>query len=187
MEIKQSGIKLDRELSDLDKFAIGFSKAISRFTKYVIVSAYVSILLGRARASEDIDMLVPDMDENEWAKIYSILIKEGYYCLNADDAHDSYNYLKDGLAVRFAPKGIVIPNMEILFAAEKVQKTALDTAIPVVIGKNSIMISNLELQIAYKENVLKSPKDLEDARHLRMILGKTINLKKLKGYQRLLK
>ena len=160
MEIKQSGIKLDRELSDLDKFAIGFSKAIGKCTKYVIVSGYVSILLGRARASEDIDMLVPVMDENEWAKIYGILIKEGYYCLNADGARGSYNYLKDGLAVRFAPKGIVIPNMEILFAAEKVQKTALDTAIPVVIGKNSIIISNLELQIAYKENVLKSPKDL---------------------------
>ena len=89
--------------------------------------------------------------------------------------------------MRFAPKGIVIPNMEILFAAEKVQKTALDTAIPVVIGKNSIIISNLELQIAYKENVLKSPKDLEDARHLRMVLGKTINLKKLKNYEKMLR
>jgi len=82
MEIKQSGIKLDRELSDLDKFAIGFSKTIGRYTKYVIVSGYVSILLGRARASEDIDMLVPVMDENKWAKIYGILIKEGYTTKN---------------------------------------------------------------------------------------------------------
>ena len=73
--------------------------------------------------------------------------------------------------------------MEILFAKEKVQKLALSTKIMASVGKDKIFISNLELQIAYKERMLRSPKDVEDARHLRKLLGKTINMKKLKDYE----
>ena len=186
MKITQTGIQLDRELSKLDRFAIGFSRIIQRHTKYVIVSGYVSILLGRARVSEDIDMIVPVMGKNEWGRIYNDLVKEGYYCLNAGDASSSYKYLKDELAVRFAPQGSVIPNMEILFATGKIQRLALATSIFVTIGKSTIPISNLELQIAYKENILKSLKDIEDARHLRLILGKSLNMRKLKEYERIL-
>ena len=185
MKITPNSIELDKELSNLDKFAIDFSKVIGKHTQYVIVSGYVSILLGRTRGSEDIDMLVPEMEENQWIKIYKILEKEGYYCLNID-AKESYSYLKDDIAVRFAPKGQVIPNMEILFAKEKVQKLALSTKIMASVGKDKIFISNLELQIAYKEKMLRSPKDVEDARHLRKLLGKTINMKKLKDYEGML-
>ncbi|MCX6815870.1 MAG: hypothetical protein NT120_03390 [Candidatus Aenigmarchaeota archaeon] len=185
MKITKSGIKIDRELSALDKFAIDFSRIMQRHTKYVIVSGYVSILMGRARVSEDIDMLVPVMGEEEWSSIYNDLVKEGYYCLNAD-VHGSYTYLKDNIAVRFAPKGSVIPNMEILFAAGKIQKIALATGITAAIGKSSIVISNLELQIAYKENILKSPKDIEDARHIRLVMGKHINAQRLREYKRML-
>lgn len=186
MKIGPNSIELNKELSNLDKFAINFSKAIGKHTKYVIVSGYVSILLGRTRGSEDIDMLVPEMGEKEWIKIYNTLIKEGYYCVNTTSAKDSFSYLNDNIAVRFAPKEAVIPNMEILFAKEKVQKIALSTKITALIGKGEIFISNLELQIAYKEKILGSPKDMEDARHLRVILGKAINMKKLREYQGML-
>ena len=185
MRITPEGIKLDRELSDLDKFAVDFCKKIDKHTKYVIVSGYVSILLGRTRASEDIDMLIPETDGKNWEKIYSALEEEGYYCLNAD-AEESYSYLKDGIAVRFAPKKQVIPNMEILFAENKIQKLAIATSITATIGKDKIIISNLELQIAYKEKILGSPKDIEDANHLREILGKAINVQKLKKYEGML-
>jgi len=132
-------------------------------------------------------MLLPEMDINKWEKIYATLTKSGYYCLNAQDAVAAYDYLGSGLAVRFAPNGIVIPNMEILFAADKVQKLALATRIPAFVRKEKIFVSDLELQIAYKERVLKSPKDMEDARHLRMLLGKGINKLKLNKYERVLK
>lgn len=182
MKIAPNLIELDRELSNLDNFAISFSKVIGEQTQYVIVSGYVSILLGRTRGSEDIDMLIPEMKEDEWKRVHKTLEKKGYYCLNAGIG-DSYTYLMDGIAVRFAPKGQVMPNMEILFAKEKVQKLALSTKITALIGKDKIFISNLELQIAYKEKILGSQKDIEDARHLRVILGNDINTKKLKYYE----
>lgn len=182
MEIRDREIKIDRELSNLDKFAIGFCKAISSMTPYVIVSGYVSILLGRTRGSEDIDIIIPEMREDEWGKVYQALEKAGYECINAG-VEESFSYLKDGIAARFAIKGKPIPNMEILFAKEDVQKTALSTNITADVGGNKIFISDLELQITYKEIVLGSPKDMEDARHLRQILGNAINKKKLKEYE----
>ena len=54
--ISNSIIELDRELSDLDKFTLNFVRILSKYAKYVVVSGYVSILFGRARSSEDIDI-----------------------------------------------------------------------------------------------------------------------------------
>ncbi len=187
MKIGKNEIILEREMSDLDKFAFTFSKVIEQKTEYVIVSGYVSILLGRSRASEDIDMIMPWMDFEKWESIYSYLIKCGYYSLNAASAKMAYDLLKDDIAVRFAPEGIVIPNMEILFAVSDVQKLALSTSMLVRVGRESIRISNLELQIAYKEKVLGSSKDLEDAMHLRMVLGSHLNAEKLKEYKEMMK
>ena len=76
--------------------------------------------------------------------------------------------------------------MEILFAFSKAQTVSLATSIPVRIGPHTIRISNLELQIAYKEIILKSPKDLEDAQHLRIVAGNSLNKEKLKEYEAML-
>jgi hypothetical protein len=184
MKITENGIVVDKELSDLDKFAIRFCRAVEKNTKYVIVSGYVSILLGRSRSSEDIDMLIPKLTKQEWLTLFDNLVNSGYYCMNAG-RHESYDYLMDNTAVRFAPKKVVVPNMEILFALNKIQQVALSTYIPVKLRKIQINVSNLELQIAYKEKILGSPKDIEDARHLRGILGKNINMKKLIEYEKM--
>ena len=103
MEISNKEIKVSRELSNLDKFAINFCNVIDQLMQYVIVNGYVSILLGRTRGSEDIDMLIPEIDEKEWAKIHQALEKAGYECINAG-THDSFSYLRDGIAVRFLSK-----------------------------------------------------------------------------------
>lgn len=58
-------IKIDRELSELDVFTIDFIKILKNYSDYVIVSGYVSILLGRARSSEDIDVIIPKMADFE--------------------------------------------------------------------------------------------------------------------------
>src|SRR3989344_5814574 len=64
MELKDNIIKLDKELNELDKFVIKFKKIIEKYTDYVIISGYVSILLGRARATEDIDIFIKELIPN---------------------------------------------------------------------------------------------------------------------------
>jgi len=56
----------------------------------------------------------------------------------------------------------------------------LKNSINVRLGNKEILISPLELQIAFKEVVLKSPKDIEDARHLRNIAKSHLNEKLIK-------
>ena len=42
-------IILNRELSNLDDFALNFTRIVKKHARYVIISGYVSILLGRTR------------------------------------------------------------------------------------------------------------------------------------------
>ena len=62
----------------------------------------------------------------------------------------------------------------------------LKKAITVTLGKEELRTSPLELQIAFKEKVLKSPKDMEDAEHLRMVAKGHLDEGLLKAYGRML-
>lgn len=57
-------IKLSRDFNILDKFVLDFCELLE---DYVVVSGYASILFGRSRATEDIDLLVPKMEINKFA------------------------------------------------------------------------------------------------------------------------
>jgi hypothetical protein len=169
MRFADSHIEIDRELSDLDNFTLAFVNVLRKFTKYAIISGYVSILLGRSRASEDVDILVPKMDFTLFEKLFKELAKKGFYCLNSESAKGAYEYLKDNIAVRFALNGTAIPNMEFKFAKNKIDGISLAKTITVDVGDEELVVSHLELQIAFKEEVLKSQKDIEDAKHLRNV------------------
>jgi hypothetical protein len=181
MQFKEKKIILERELSELDKFTIEFINILKKHTKYVLISGYVSILLGRSRGSEDVDVLIHRLNKKELEKLESDLKAHNFYCLNTKNINEVLN---ESLAVRFAKNNTVIPNMEMKFIKNKVEELALKESIKVKINKQSLIISNLELQIAIKEQLLKSPKDLEDARHLRNITN--INKNKLKYYEELI-
>ena len=178
-------IEIDRELSDLDKFALDFIRILRKHIDYVIVSGYVSIILGRARASEDIDVIIPATGEGEMNGLFESL-KVGFYCLNTEDNADIYENLKSGIAARFARKGKVIPNIEMKFAKTKADEISLSESISVKFGGDEIKVSPLEMQIAFKESVLKSPKDIEDARHIRNVSEGHIDGGKISKYKVLL-
>ena len=61
MEFTDGAIRIDRELSEFDRFTLDFIRVLRKHTRYVVVGGYVSIVLGRARASEDIDVIIPMM------------------------------------------------------------------------------------------------------------------------------
>jgi len=180
--IDKKNIEIDRELSDLDKFTIDFTNILKNYTKYVIISGYVAILLGRARASEDVDIIIPKIDFSEFKKLYDDLKKNNFYCLNVEDVTTVYSYLKDNLAVRFAKNDTIIPNIEMKWIKNEFDKIALDKTIDVKIKNQKIFISHLELQIAFKEVVLKSPKDIEDAQHMREVAKKYLDNKLITKY-----
>lgn len=169
MEFSGNLIRIDRELSDLDRFALRFIKVLKKHTRYVIISGYVAILLGRARVSEDIDIIIPKLNFNDFEKMHKDLQKSGFYCLNAENIDEVYSYLRDKIAIRYAKRGKVIPNIELKFSKNKIDEISLEKNVIVKLGRHKLVISDLALQIAFKEKILKSPKDIEDARHIRNV------------------
>jgi len=186
MRFINNKIVIERELSELDRFTIDFVDIIKKHTDYVIVSGYVAILLGRARASEDVDIIIPERSIEEFRKLNKAIIERGFYCLNTDTIEDIYGYLEDNLAVRYAKKGTAIPNIELKFARKQISKIALKDSIIVDINNINMNISCLELQIAFKEKVLMSEKDLEDAKHIRAVAKGHLDTDKIKIYERML-
>lgn len=179
-------IEVGRELSDLDRFALGFIDILERHgIKYVVVSGYVSILLGRARASEDIDVIVPRMEFGEIRPFLESLVN-GYYCLNENGAEEIFGMMEENIAARFARKGTVIPNMELKFSKTKADGISLRDRVTVKLRDRTIYVSPLEMQIAFKEAVLCSPKDIEDARHLRNVAKGHIDSDLVKRYEAML-
>ena len=68
----------------------------------------------------------------------------------------------------------------------KIDELSIGKIITVKIPKAEIKISNLDLQVAFKENALKSPKDLEDARYIRDVAEKFLDKKLINEYKRVL-
>jgi len=185
--IKGGAMEIGRELSELDAFAIDFIKTLRKHTKYAIVSGYVSILLGRARSSEDIDIIIPRAGFPEFVLLFRELYKKGFYCLNSDNEKEAYGYVRDGIAVRFAKKGKVIPNIELKFSKNRIDEISLKDTLKVRLGKEELVISGLEMQVAFKENVLKSPKDIEDAMHIRNVTGNNLSRELIEKYSVMLR
>jgi len=165
-------IILDKNPNELDKFTLDFLHVIEKHIGYVIVSDYVSILLGRSRASEDVDFLVPPMSSEKFGILFKELDSHGYVCMNTSDYTVAYKML-DEHAIRFYNE-VPVPNIEFKKITNKIQEEAYNGRLKVVLGNKSLFISPLELQIVYKLSLMpngnfdeiSSDKDFEDAKHL---------------------
>lgn len=182
MRFKDNEIILEKYLNNLDKFVLDFLKVLEKHSDYVIVSGYVSILFGRTRTTEDIDILVPKMNLGKFSKLQKHL-KNKFWCLNSDDINEQFDMLNDDLSIRFAKKDRTFPNIEFKFLKYPIDFETFKKKIKVKIGKNIIFVSPIELQIAYKEKELKGFRDFEDALHLREVFKGKIKKDRIKYYE----
>jgi hypothetical protein len=185
--IDSTTLEIDRELSDLDRLALDFTTILEKHTPYVIVSGYVSILLGRLRASEDIDIIIPKIPLSTLKKLVKELTEKAFYCINEEKDISIFECLTEGIAVRFAKQNTMVPNIEMKWANDPIDDLALQKTIKVTLPQGALRISNLELQIAYKEIKLQSPKDREDARHLKKVAEGYLDTKLLQHYKEMLR
>ena len=150
----------------LDHFVLDFTAILKeKHICYVLISGYVSILFGRNRKSEDVDMYVERLDFDTFKDLWNTLI-DTYDCINTTTVDDAYhNYLSDRIALRFAKKGMFIPNIEFKFPKIDLDEWTLAQRKKVILNGNTLYISPLELQISYKL-FLGSEKDIEDAKYM---------------------
>jgi len=172
-------ITLDRELGKLDKLVIEFVRILEKHVEYVIISGYVSILLGRSRITEDIDIFIKEMSFEQFSKLYQELEEKGFWCINAEKPESVYDYLKTCKAVRFALEGTSIPNFEVGFPKREIDSETFGDFITVITNDAKLKISSLERHIAFKRYYLESDKDIEDSIHIEELFEGKIDYKKI--------
>ena len=178
-------IILNRKLSELDEFVLDFLKILEKHVDYVVISGYISILLGRSRATEDVDVYIKRLSFEEFFRMYQDLKKGKFWCLNAEKPLEIFSYLRDGLAVRFARES-PIPNFEIKFPKREIDNETFEDFINVVLPHEKIKISSFERHIAFKKYYLKSDKDIEDALHIEKLFEGDIDYDKVNKLKKII-
>ena len=175
---------MERQIDDrtiLDKFAEDFIKIIEKYAKYIIVSGFVAIAHGRSRGTEDIDMIIERIPKDAFINLHRNLETAGFECIQSKNPELIFeDYLKQNLSVRYVRKGSNIPEMELKFAKDTLDDYQIKTRKKLPLTGLDFYFSSVEMNIAFKEELLKSTKDIEDARHLRIVYADTVDENEIK-------
>ena len=181
---------MDREISDrniLDLFCEDFCGVVEKYCRYIIVSGFLVIASGRIRGTEDIDMIMERLTFAEFKPLFNDLIAGGYQCIQSDSAETVYEYLADNVSVRFSVKGKPTPEMEVKFAKDPLDEYQLRNRVKLELTGLNVWWATVNGTIAFKEELLKSPKDLEDARHLRIMYKEIISEEEIKQIKQMIR
>jgi len=180
-EVVNNELRIKKNLTKLDLFVIDSLRILSKYVDYVIISGYVSIFFGRARATEDVDIFINDISQIDFKRFYNESMEDGYE-FNVDNPDDLYNeYLYDNISINMWKKNLPLIRLEIKLANKSSQKSVIKNKIKIFYNSDYLYFSPIEYQIAYKKLILKSDKDLEDARHLEIVF-KNLNKKTIEEY-----
>jgi len=173
----------------LDKFIEDFAQVLERHCKYIVVSGFVAIAHGRTRATEDIDVIVERLSKEDFEKLFNDLIKSGFECMQSSDPIKVYSdYLNQDTSVRFTNReNFLPPEAELKFAKDELDNLQLNNRRKLPFTRLDIWFSSVESNIAFKEEFLKSDKDIEDARHLRLVCKGEIDEKEINRIKSLIK
>jgi hypothetical protein len=186
LEFRDGAIVLhDKVVNMLDRFVFDFLDIAEPFGRYCLVSGYVAILFGRTRGTEDVDLFISRMDRERFLELHRNLLAAGFEFVNPEDGEGLFDMLDEGLAIRAARKGVVIPNMEMKFPREALDEATLEGRQEVRLDDRTLFISPLELQIAYKL-LLGSEKDIEDAIYIFGLMREHLDPKKLEEHKAML-
>lgn len=164
--------KIMRKVEDrtiLDVFAEDFAEIVEKYCRYIIVSGFVAISHGRARGTDDIDMIIEKIPKEIFEKMHNELMKNNFECIQSDNSNVLFeDYLNTGVSIRYRRIGEFLPEMELKFAKDSLDEYQLTTRKKFPLTSTELYFSSIESNIAFKEELLKSPKDVDDARHLRI-------------------
>ena len=188
-KVEKGVLTFERDLTELDLFVKHFLEVLKKHSDYLIVSGFVSISTGRARATEDVDILIPALKKETFEKLFNELIKNKFWCYQGDSAEETWDYAKDLHNIRFADEGRMFPNMEMVFINEKKKAKYYEFTHPLrmKIKNFEFKIPPLEFEILYKEIVLAGKKDREDALHLRAVFKDILDKDKFKECEEIIK
>lgn len=167
------------EKNILDRFCVKFCRIVEKHCRYIIVSGFVAISSGRSRATEDIDVIIEKLDLERFRKLHEDLVKNDFVGMQSDSPEEIYDYLKDNTSVRYTLKDQPLPEMEIKFEKDELDRMQLASRVKLPLTGLDVWFSSINMNIAFKEELLKSEKDLKDAEHLRKIYPEMVDNKEI--------
>jgi hypothetical protein len=183
IELRDEVLAVDREPTALDTLAIDVSSVLSEVgIDHALVAGYVAILAGRARSTEDIDLILEPLDRRQAEELSAALGSAGFWGSTTPLSRLSET-LTTGGNVRVAPDGEVVPNVELKYATDEFDRASIENAITASIADHELPIGPLELQIAYKLH-LGTQKDFEDAVHLLTMFEESLSKPRLEHWIR---
>ncbi len=181
---------MDRQISDrsiLDKFCEEFCAIVEKHCKYIIVSGFLVIASGRTRGTEDIDMIIEKLDQTRFQSLFTELEQTGFDCMQTTNMNEAYDYLNENLSLRFTWKNKSLPEMEMKFAKDMLDIYQLTNRVKIPLTGLDIWFSTININIAFKEELLKSPKDMEDAKHLRIVYREQVDEQEINNVKKMIK
>lgn len=179
---------MKREISDrtiLDDFTEDFCRIVEKFCRYFVCSGFVAISHGRSRGTEDIDMIIEKLSFEKFKALHNNLVENDFECMQTNDAKEIYeNYLSRGDSVRYTRKNEMLPEMEVKFAKDGIDNFQLNSRVKIPFTELDVYFPRIEEAIAFKEEYLKSEKDIEDAKHLRIIYEDKIDEDYIKEFKK---
>ncbi len=165
-----------RDRNILDEFCIKFCSIVEKHAKYIIVSGFVAISTGRTRGTEDIDLIMERLDKQRYYALHKDLLQAGFLCMQSDNPGVLFDdYLSDNISIRYTLRNKRLPEMEVKFAKDKLDLYQLQHRQKIPLTGLDVWFSSIEMNIAFKEEYLKSDKDMEDAKHFRTVFAEQIS------------
>jgi hypothetical protein len=181
IELTDEKLLVGRDPNELDELAIAFSSLLDEHgIRHVYVAGYVTILAGRARATQDIDVLIEPTDSEILEELATDLSERGFWG-PAMPLDEMETMLTEGDNIWVAHDGEMAPHLEVKFASDKFDHASLQNAISAEIGESTIPIGPLELQIAYKL-YLGTQTDFEDALHFLILFEESLRMPRLEDW-----
>lgn len=183
IELREGVLVVDREPNDLDDLAVRFSSILDDLDiEHVFISGYIAILTGRARATEDIDVLLERTEPDLLEQLVTQL-KDHDMWGPAMPLDSMEEMLDDNIWV--ARDGEMVPHLEAKFVNDEYDRASLENRITARLTtvNSELPIGPLELQIAYKL-YLGAQKDFEDAIHLYSLFVETLSIPTLERWVR---
>lgn len=171
----------------LDKFCTQFCAILEKHVDYIVVSGFVAIASGRARGTEDIDVIIKMIGKEKFAALHDELTHAGFVAMQSDNVDVLYDYLTENTSIRYTLKNQMIPQMELKFAKDALDDYQFQTRQKLPLTGLDIWFSSVNVNIAFKEELLKSDKDIEDSRHLRIVYSEIVDEKEIEKVKKMIR
>ncbi len=132
-------------------------------------------------------MIIKPIDKKGFRELHKELINNDFVCMQSDDPKEIYSYLGDKLSIRYTYKDLPLPEMEVKFAIDELDNYQLKTKTKLPQTGLDLYFGSINMNVAFKEEYLKSSKDIEDAKHLRKVYQNIIDENEINEIKKMIK